>query len=44
MFSDFRQIFKTPGKSISRTDIFTNLVGKNFFQRKRFLNETNHDD
>ena len=42
MFSGFRQIFKTPGKSISRTDIFTNLVGKNFFQLYRFLNETNH--
>ena len=36
MLSDFRQIFKTPGKSISRTDIFTNLVGKNFFPTERF--------
>ena len=44
MFLDFRQIFKTPGKSISRADIFTDLVGKNFFQPERFLNETNHDD
>ena len=32
MFSGFRQIFKTPGKTILSTDIFTNLVGKNFFQ------------
>ena len=44
MFSGFRQIFKTPGKSISSSDIFTGFVGKNFFQLKRFLNETNHDD
>ena len=44
MFSGFRQIFKTPGSSISRTDIFTNLVRKNFFQVKRFLNETNDGD
>ena len=28
--------FKTSEKSISRTDIFTNLVGKNFFQPEKF--------
>ena len=44
MLSGFRQIFKTPGKGISRTDIFTNLVGKNFFQPENFLNETSHED
>ena len=37
MFSDFRQIFKTPGKSISRTDIFTNVVGKNFFSARKIF-------
>ena len=42
--SGFRQIFKTPGKSSSRTNIFTNLVGKNVFQPERFLNEANHGD
>ena len=44
IFSGFRQIFKTPEKSISRTNIFTNLLGKNFFQPERFLNETNDGD
>ena len=44
MLSGFRQSFKTPGKSILRTDISTNLVCKNFFQPERFSNETNHDN
>ena len=50
MLSGLRQIFKTPGKSISCTDIFTNLVDKNFFHRGRFSKApasvaiANHDD
>ena len=36
MLSDFRHVFKTPEKSISHADVFTNSVGKNFFQPERF--------
>ena len=36
MFSGFREIFKTPGKTISSTDIFTNLAGKISFNPKDF--------
>ena len=35
MLSGFGQIFKTPEKSISRTDTFANTVGENIFQPER---------
>ena len=38
--SGFRQIFKIPEKSFSRTDFFTNSAGKSFFQPERFFKDT----
>ena len=40
MLSGIRQIFKTPGNSISCTDIFTNLVDKFFFSSRKIFKDT----